>query len=251
MRAVAAPDGNSFVTVLYSNDGRFGSPEQEEDPLGDGDFSWSVAFVTVEQPIPVLKKVAKRLPTPDGTLADPIEVWELDQITIPEIRPINALRANAEFSLDGGIPTSLPQFTNISDQANKLHVIGMRAFAFMPKGVSQRTPERWGLNYEWMQDNGTPLSLFEGFDSSSAMASVNQGGPGAWVGNDSLLIPFYDTGSNPIEYVRPPYRFIQVIPDPAAPPIEPMDPATLPIIRFPYAHDPSDPQGWATLPGVI
>ena len=245
-----APDGNSTVTVLYSNDGRFGTPEQPDDGLGDGEFSWSVTFTITDQVIPVIKRVQKRLPKPDGTLTDPIDVWELGQLTVPESRPINALSANAEFNLAGGVPSSLPQFTNISDQAGKIHLIGTRKYAFMPKNVDQRTPEKWALRYEWMQDNGTLLANFPGYDPSSAQASIFQGGPGSWVGDENIRIPFYDEGSNPVEYVRPPYRFIQVIPAPLDP-NNPTDPPGLPILRFPYAFNPSDEGGWVTLPGVM
>lgn len=245
-----APDGNSHVTVLYSNDGRFGSGDQADDGLGDGQFSWSVTFTNVDQTIPVIKRVQKRFPKADGSLSEPIEVWEVGQITIPEPRPINALSANAEFVLSGGVPSSLPQFTNISDQAGKLHLIGTRRYAFVPKNVDQRNPEKWAVRYEWMQDNGTLLANFPGYDPSSALTSVFQGGPGAWVGDDNVKIPFYDEGSNPVEYVRPPYRFIQVIPAPIDP-SAPYDPPGLPILKFPYAFDPSDEGGWVTLPGVL
>lgn len=238
-----APDGNSLVTVLYSNDGRFGTPEQQDDGLQDGQFSWSVTFATIEQPIPVIKKVRKRLPAPNGELADPIEVWELSQLSVPEIRAINALTANSEFTLSGGVPSSLPQFTSISAQAGKIHLIGTQRFAFMPKDVDQRTPEKWGLRYEWMQDNGTVVEQFE-YDTASAEGSPNQLGIGRWIGTDNIKIPYYNQSGLGANYVRPPLRFIQVTPDPETP-------TQLPLLSFPYAFNPSDEGGWVTLPGVL
>jgi len=250
LTARAAPDGNSFVDVLYSNDGRFGAPEQSDPPIIEGQFSWSIRYQPISQPIPVLKRVKKTLPAFGND--PPVEkmVWTPHVVSVNEIRPLQVLTSNAAFSVSG-IPTSLPQFAAIAAQTNKLHQIQGGLYGFSPQNVDQRTQgsaepgddPRWQIRYSWEQDTGSFL-LPWGFVAASGIAAPTQGNYGSgplWVGDDQIRVPFIEQGGE--EYVRPPFTFVQTVPDPD-------DIENLPAIRFPLTYTP-DFNGWQTLPGVV